>query len=129
MFGALIAGVNNAIESTMLFYKSIGQVIVGKTSFRDNFGGPIAIAQLATKSAESGPTSFLTFMALLSMSLAILNILPFPVLDGGHLAIMIYERLFGREIPPKVKLTIQKAGFIILLAFMAFVIYNDISRF
>ncbi|HEV8537943.1 MAG TPA: RIP metalloprotease RseP [Bacteroidota bacterium] len=128
MFEAFVAGVDNVLESTILFYKSIGQIIVGKASFRENIGGPYAIAQLATKSAESGITSFLSFVALLSMSLAVLNILPFPVLDGGHLAMMIAEKIFGKEIPPRVKLGIQKAGFIILLAFMAFVIYNDISR-
>ncbi len=129
VFEALVAGIKNVVQSTTMFYKSIGQVIVGKASIKDNFGGPIAIAQLATKSAESGLTSFLSFMALLSMSLAILNILPFPVLDGGHLVMLVYEKVFGKEIPPKVKLGIQKAGFVILLAFMAFVIYNDLSRF
>jgi len=129
LFQAFYAGFRNAYQSTVMFYKSIGQVIVGKASLKDNVGGPIAIAQIATKSAESGLTSFLSFMALLSMSLAILNILPFPVLDGGHLVMLVYEKVLGREIPPKVKLGIQKAGFIILLAFMAFVIYNDISRF
>lgn len=128
LVGALVAGTSNVIESTTLFYKSIGQVIVGKASLRDNIGGPYAIAQLATKSAENGLASFLSFMALLSMSLAILNILPFPVLDGGHLAMMVAERIFGKEIPPRIKLGIQKAGFIILLAFMAFVIYNDFTR-
>jgi regulator of sigma E protease len=68
-------------------------------------------------------------MALLSISLAILNILPFPVLDGGHLMFLVFEGIFRREIPVKVKLGIQKAGLVILLAFMAFVLYNDILHF
>jgi regulator of sigma E protease len=128
-FEALGAGVSNVVQSTNMFFKSIGQVITGKASLRDNFGGPIAIAKLATQSAESGLTTYLGFMALLSMSLAILNILPFPALDGGHLMMLVYEKIFRREIPQNVKLGIQKVGVILLLAFMAFVIYNDISRF
>ena len=68
--------------------------------------------QLATRSAEYGLLEFLGFMAMLSMSLAILNILPIPALDGGHLAMMLYEKAIGREIPHRVKLKIQQAGFI-----------------
>jgi regulator of sigma E protease len=126
---ALGAGLNNVYQSTAMFFKSIGQVIAGKSSIKDNFGGPIAIAKFATQSAENGLTSFLSFLALLSMSLAILNILPFPALDGGHLVLLIYEKIFRREIPHNVKLGIQKAGFILLVLFMIFVIYNDITRF
>jgi len=126
---ALGAGLNNVYQSTAMFFKSIGQVIAGKSSIKDNFGGPIAIAKFATQSAENGITSFLSFLALLSMSLAILNILPFPALDGGHLVLLIYEKIFRREIPHNVKLGIQKAGFILLVLFMIFVIYNDITRF
>jgi regulator of sigma E protease len=68
-------------------------------------------------------------MALLSMSLAILNFLPFPALDGGHMVFLVYEGIFRREVPVKVRMTLQKAGFVILLAFMAFVLYNDIRQF
>jgi regulator of sigma E protease len=128
LFEALQMGVSNVIQSTGLFIKSIGQMIAGKSSFKENIGGPIAIAKFATQSAEIGVTAFLAFLAMLSMSLALLNILPFPALDGGHLIMLIYEKIFHREIPHNVKLNIQKAGVIILLAFMAFVVYNDISR-
>lgn len=128
LFEAFTAGVQNVTQSTEMFFKSIGQVILGKSSIRDNFGGPIAIAKFATRSAETGLTSFLGFLGLLSMSLAILNILPFPALDGGHLMMLVYEKIFRREIPQKVKIGIQKAGFIILVLFMIFVIYNDIAR-
>lgn len=128
ILAAFAAGIRNVRQSTEMFFKSIGQVIVGKSSIRDNFGGPIAIARFATQSAESGLTSFLGFLALLSMSLAILNILPFPALDGGHLMMLVYEKVFRREIPHRIKIGIQKAGFIILLLFMIFVIYNDIAR-
>jgi regulator of sigma E protease len=68
-------------------------------------------------------------MALLSMSLAILNFLPFPALDGGHMVFLVYEAIFKREVPVKVRMALQKAGFVLLLAFMAFVLYNDIRQF
>ena len=127
--GALPRGIRKSWESVFLFYLTIGKIASGQASLKDSFGGPIAIAQLATQSANLGIINFLGFIGLLSMSLAILNILPIPALDGGHLLMLVLEKIFRREIPYKVKLVIQQAGFVLLLAFMAFVIYNDISRF
>src|ERR1041385_948498 len=80
---------------------SIVQIVKGKASFKESVGGPIKIAQLATQSAKYGVLSYLTFMAILSMSLAFLNILPIPALDGGHLIMLVYEKVFRREIPHK----------------------------
>ena len=87
------------------------------------------IAQMATRSAEVGIVSFLGFMALLSMNLAILNLIPFPALDGGHLVFLAYEGIFRREVPNKVKIAVQQVGFVLLLVFMAFVLYNDLVKF
>jgi regulator of sigma E protease len=126
---ALPRGVAEIWNVTVLFGKSIWQVIIGKTPFGKSVGGPIRIAQLATRSAEFGLGSFLGFLALLSVSLAILNIIPFPALDGGHLLFLAYEAIFRREIPSKIKIAFQQVGFFLLLAFMAFVIYNDIANF
>lgn len=128
-FGALPAGLKDIVQTTGLFYRSIVHLITGKATFAQSFGGPIKIAQIATQSAESGLISFLAFMAILSMSLAILNILPFPVLDGGHLVIMLFEAILRREIPYRVKIAIQQIGFVIIIVFMAFVLYNDIVNF
>ena len=122
-------GLKDIGQSVSLFTLTIGKIFAGKATVKESFGGPVAIAQMATQSAESGFLVFVWFMAQLSMSLAILNILPIPALDGGHLLLLIIEKIFRREIPHKVKLAIQQAGFILLLAFMAFVIYNDISKF
>lgn len=129
VFEAFPEGVKEIGQSVHLFGLTVSKIFSGKASVRESFGGPIAIAQIATQSAELGFLAFLWFMAQLSMSLAILNILPIPALDGGHLVMLIYEKITRREIPHKVKLAIQQAGFILLLAFMAFVIYNDISKF
>lgn len=129
VISAIPAGVNQTVGATALLLKSIWQMVTGKVSFTKSIGGPIKIAQLATQSAEMGLVSFLGFMALLSISLAVLNILPFPALDGGHLAFLIYEAIFRREVPAKVKLVAQQIGFAVLLLFMAFVVYNDIVHF
>jgi len=126
---ALPQGAKDVVNASGLFLQQVGQIITGKSSFSQSVGGPIRIAQMATQTAELGLITFLGFIALLSISLAILNILPFPALDGGHLILLVYEGIFRREIPVKIKLGLQKAGMILLLAFMAVVIFNDILHF
>lgn len=113
-------------KMTQLTFRMLGKVITGKMEFGKAFGGPIKIAQYAAKSADSGILNFLYFLALLSLSLAIINIMPFPVLDGGHLLIILIEAVIKREIPVKVKVAIQNVGFVLLLLLMAFILYNDI---
>ena len=129
VISAIPVGLEQTVNATGLLVKSVAQIATGKVSFSKSVGGPIKIAQLATESAEMGAMSFLGFMALLSISLAVLNILPFPGLDGGHLAFLIYEAVFRKEVPAKVKIYAQQVGFALLLLFMAFVIYNDIAHF
>jgi len=128
VFTAIPEAVKDAGSATWLFAKSIWQIIVGRIPFSKAVGGPIKIAQFATQTAEVGLISYLSFMALLSMSLAILNILPFPGLDGGHFVMIVIEGIIGREIPSRVKMVIQQVGFYLLILFMAFVIYNDIAN-
>ncbi|MGA9291353.1 MAG: RIP metalloprotease RseP [Ignavibacteriaceae bacterium] len=114
------------VNVTDLTFSTIAKVFKGKVQFGKVFGGPIKIAQIATTSAENGFSSFLVFLGILSLSLAIINIMPFPVLDGGHLIIILVEGALRREIPIKVKIAIQNTGFVILLLLMAFIIYSDI---
>jgi regulator of sigma E protease len=121
--------VSDVVTYTALTVQQIWNVVTRKTEFSQSVGGPIRIAQLATQTAELGILPFLWFMAVLSISLAFLNILPFPALDGGHILLLLIEGVMGRELPVKVKLGIQRAGFYLLLAFMAFVLYNDIMKF
>ena len=129
LFEALPRALSDVVDVSVLFVKQVWQIITGKVAFAQSVGGPIRIAQMATQTAEMGILTYLGFMALLSMSLAILNFLPFPALDGGHMVFLIYEAIFRREVPVKVRLVLQKAGFVLLLAFMAFVLYNDIRQF
>lgn len=129
VFEALPEGLRNVYDMSVLFFNNIYHLFTGKVSFSKSIGGPIKIAQIATRSAEVGFLSFLGFMALLSISLALLNLLPFPALDGGHLMFLLFEAVFQREIPNKIKIALQQAGFFLLLVFMAFVLYNDIINF
>lgn len=125
-FGSIVQALTNVKQYTVLTLVTLKNVITGKMAFSQAFGGPVKIAQYAVKSADTGASSFLYFLAMLSLSLAILNILPFPVLDGGHFVIILIEGLLKRELPIKVKIAIQNAGFVLLLALMAFIIYSDI---
>lgn len=128
-FGALPKGIEDIITITRLSFRQLKLIITGRSAFTESVAGPVRIAQMAMQTAERGLITYLGFMALLSISLAILNMLPIPALDGGHLLFLIYEMVFRREIPVKIKLGLQRAGFILLLAFMAFVVYNDIMKF
>jgi len=125
-FESFYYGWVDIVRMTEMTFSMLGKVFAGDIEFGKAFGGPIKIAQFAAKSADSGLLSFLYFLALLSLSLALINILPFPVLDGGHLVIILIEGITKKEIPIKIKVAIQNVGFVILLLLMAFIIYNDI---
>jgi regulator of sigma E protease len=126
---ALPAGARYMVYVTVSFADQMWQLVTGKVSFAQSVGGPIKIAQLASQSSDLGLLTYLSFMALLSINLAIINILPFPALDGGHLSFLVYEAVFRREVPLSVKMGLQKVGIVVLLAFMAFVVINDIIHF
>jgi regulator of sigma E protease len=128
IFESFGAGIKLAINTTVMFFKSIWFIIEGKVEFSKAIGGPVKIAELATQSADLGLISFLSFIGMLSLTLAIINILPFPALDGGHLVFLIYEGIFKKEFPIKARMILQQAGFYLLMIFMLFVIYNDIFR-
>jgi regulator of sigma E protease len=93
-----------------------------------NLSGPITIAKVASASAQSGFEHYLGFLALLSVSLGVLNLLPIPVLDGGHILYYLIELLTGREVPERVQVVGYQLGLFIILGVMMFAIYNDISR-
>jgi regulator of sigma E protease len=125
-FDSFVQSITNIGQYTGLTFVMLKNVIVGDIKFNQAFGGPVKIAKFAAKSADSGMVSFLYFLAMLSLSLAIINILPFPVLDGGHIVIICIEGVIRKELPIKVKIVIQNTGFALLLLLMVFVIYNDI---
>jgi regulator of sigma E protease len=126
------AALVSSFEQTWVTTKTIGtslqRVFTGRENFRENVGGPIAIAQYTKEASEQGWGSFWGLVALLSISLAIMNILPIPALDGGHLVFLIYEGITRREPSLRVRMALQQVGMVVLLAFMTFLIFNDIMR-
>ena len=94
------------VNITKLTFSVGKKVFTGDVELGKAFGGPVKIAQLAAKSADLGVETFLYFLAILSLSLALINIVPFPVLDGGHLVVIIIETLARREIPVKIKIAV-----------------------
>jgi regulator of sigma E protease len=95
----------------------------------DSVGGPIMIAKMAGETAQMGASSFLAFMALLSINLGVLNLLPVPVLDGGHLFFFFCELIIGRPVNQKVREYAQQIGLFLLLGLMVLAFYNDIIRY
>lgn len=120
-----------ALERTWYYsgatLKMMGYMFVGKASV-ENLSGPISIANYAGKSAEMGPVSFLKFLAIVSISLGILNLLPIPVLDGGHLLMFAIEAIKGSPVSDKVQIFFQQIGMTALLALMALAMFLDIER-
>ena len=105
-----------------------GKLISGRVSPK-LLGGPVLIAQIAGESAKSGLTTLLGFTAFISINLGVLNLLPFPVLDGGHIAILGVEAIVRKKLSVRIRMGIQQAGSIILLLFMIYVTFNDLLRF
>ncbi|MCR9186481.1 MAG: sigma E protease regulator RseP [Halieaceae bacterium] len=106
---------------------SIKKMIQGLISPK-NLSGPITIAKVASASAKSGLESYIGFLALLSVSLGVLNLLPIPVLDGGHLLYYTVELLAGRPVPEKVQMVGYQLGLFLILGVMALALYNDFAR-
>ncbi|MEM1269275.1 MAG: RIP metalloprotease RseP [Bacteroidota bacterium] len=125
---ALAKGVTDTWESGKLQVVGLRKIISGKESFRENVGGPVMIARETKRAADRGGRSFWQLLAMLSVILAIMNILPIPALDGGHLVFLIYEGITRREPSLKVRMVMQQVGMVLLLGLMVFLVFNDFLR-
>jgi regulator of sigma E protease len=105
----------------------MGRILTGDAPVK-NLSGPISIAQYAGKSASMGATEFLKFLALVSISLGVLNLLPIPMLDGGHFAFYVIEAIKGNPVSEQIQLLAQQVGIAILLSLMCLTFYLDIER-
>jgi regulator of sigma E protease len=114
-------------EMSVFSLRMLGKMIVGEVSWR-NLSGPVTIADYAGQSAQLGLVPYLAFLALISISLGVLNLLPIPLLDGGHLMYYTIEVLKGSPVSERVMELGQRAGLVVLLFLMAFAFYNDINR-
>jgi regulator of sigma E protease len=114
-------------DYTLLTFKMIGRLITGDANVK-NLSGPLSIAQFSGKSLEMGFSYFLYLLAILSVSLGVLNLLPIPMLDGGHLVYYTYEIIFGNELPLKFQMAAQFVGVALLGLIMIIAFYNDFVR-
>ena len=128
LLDAISIGFSRTVGSFGMMIMSINMLISGSASVSD-FGGPIMIAQLAGETAEAGWIPFFTFMALISVNLAFINILPIPGLDGGHIFLHTIEALIRRPLTLRTRIVIQQIGMSFLLLLMLTVMFNDINRF
>ena len=125
--GAFVQALNRTWSMSVFTLESIKKMLTGLISSK-NLSGPITIAKVASASAKSGLDAYLGFLALLSVSLGVLNLLPIPVLDGGHIMYYLAELLTGKEVPERVQVLGYQLGLFIIVGVMVLALYNDISR-
>lgn len=124
---AIGQGILRTWEVSTLSLRMLGKMIVGEVSVK-NLSGPITIADYAGQSAQLGWLAYVSFIALISISLGVLNLLPVPLLDGGHLMYYLVEMVKGRPVSDRAMEIGQRIGMALLFTLMAFAIYNDINR-
>lgn len=129
LFSSLAVGYEKTEETFISIIQGFEKLFSGSISVRENLGGPVAIASITKDATDrGGALGFWNITALLSITLAIMNILPIPVLDGGHLMFLIYEGITRKEPSPRVRMALQQIGFLLIIALFIFVTFNDIIR-
>jgi len=124
---ALTESVKKTWEMSIMSLKVMGKMVTGQVSL-ENLSGPLTIAQYAGYSAQSGIASFLAFLAIISLSLGVLNLLPIPMLDGGHLLYYFIEFLKGSPLSDEAQALGMRVGMFLILMLMSVALYNDLIR-
>jgi regulator of sigma E protease len=124
---AFVRGADKTWEMSALTVRMLGRMVVGDVSVR-NLSGPISIASYAGESAQAGIGAFLSFLAIVSISLGILNLLPVPILDGGQVLYQVVEWVKGSPLSERAMILGQQVGMWLLIVLMGFVFYNDLTR-
>ncbi len=124
---ALVYGARQTWDMSWFSLRMLGKMVLGELSWR-NLSGPVAIADYAGQSAKVGAVAYIAFLALISVSLGVLNLLPVPVLDGGHLVYYGLEAIKGRPLSERFMQVTQKAGLAAIVGLMAVALFNDLSR-
>ncbi len=126
-FAAIGQGFSRTWELSVLTLKTLGKMVIGQASL-SNLSGPVTIADYAGRSAELGWLPYVSFLAIISVSLGVLNLLPLPVLDGGHLLYYAIEGFTRRSIPQRLQERLQQGGLAVIALMMAIALYNDFAR-
>ena len=124
---ALLVSIGKTLDMSVMTLRILGKMITGEASVK-NLSGPISIAQYAGQTAGLGLVAFLGFMAIVSISLGVLNFLPIPLLDGGHLLYYLIELLKGSPVSDSIQMMGQQLGIVVLLSLMSIAFYNDLLR-
>ncbi len=127
VFTAIPKGIEKTWDLSVLTVKMLGRIVIGEASIK-NISGPITIAEVAGQSVKMGIESFLRFLAIVSLSLGVINLLPIPMLDGGHLLFYLIEMVKGSPVSDMVQEIGLKIGITLLVMLMSIALYNDFSR-
>jgi regulator of sigma E protease len=127
-YEAISLGLRDTWRSMKQVFQNLRGMITGRVSI-DNLGGPVLIANVAYHIAGQDIWEFVFFLGLISVNLAVVNFLPIPVLDGGHMVFLIYEKLRGRQASEPVRVAATYAGLAVILSLFVFVMWNDLRRF
>ncbi len=124
---AVVQGARKTWELSLFTVKMLGRILTGQASLK-NVSGPLTMADYAGQSAQAGVLTFIGYLALISISLGVLNLLPVPLLDGGHLMYYLAEIIKGGPVPDRVLEVGQRIGMAVLAMLMALALFNDLSR-
>lgn len=124
----IVAG-TTLIDFTVLTYKSIWRMVIGRLSFKESVTGPLGIFYITKKATSFGISALLHLMAVLNLSLAIFNLLPLPIFDGGHIFLLGLEKLRRKPLSEKTENALNNIGLALIIALAVFVFYNDLAKF
>ena len=125
---AVRAAVRETSARTMQMIDLLKKLLTFRISARSSLSGPLGIAKEAGRAAEAGPVQILSLIALLSISVGVLNLFPMAPLDGGHIAVLLAEMVIRRDLPERAKIVFMNAGFVLIMALMVFILYSDLSK-
>jgi len=126
---SFLLGINKTWDLTTITYKALWRLVTGKLPLRESVTGPLGIYYITSKVVDLGIIAVLQLVAVLNVSLAIFNLLPLPVLDGGHILFLAIEKTRGRALSPKIERIITQIGLTVLISLAVMVTYNDLLRF